>query len=335
MSTRYNDRLGICIPTYKRPDQLLRCVHSIIAAAEPYNVPVILADDSADETNTQAVAQLTRRYPHIIHHKNERNLGIDRNILHAIDLCPCEYAWSFGEDDRMKPQAIQTVLAALADGPSPPALVVPNYSMVNEDISLVIKERYVPLTADMRLPAAQFFRQLGWSVNFIGGCIINTALWSQVDSAKYVGTYFAYSGTILEAIRDHEVQMIAEPLVLQRSSSYHDKTWLDQTHAVFAGWEKLTGMLHSVYGEEACTSISADWYRMLGYNSFKMLCGQRSVSLYNLDDYRSRIRPLDRSRIYKLGAWLIAVGPPRIFQGLRRLWVWRRDLLSRRIAGYE
>ena len=52
----FNQRLGICIPTYKRPDQLWLCVQSVIAAAAPYDVPICIADDSAD--GMHEVAQL-------------------------------------------------------------------------------------------------------------------------------------------------------------------------------------------------------------------------------------------------------------------------------------
>ncbi len=111
--TGYNTKLGICIPTYKRPDQLRQCVDSIIASAAPFAVPIFIADDSTDETNAEAIAEIQGRYPHVIYEKNAKNLGIDRNILHCADICRCEYAWLMGEDDRMKAAAVSTVLDLL------------------------------------------------------------------------------------------------------------------------------------------------------------------------------------------------------------------------------
>jgi glycosyltransferase involved in cell wall biosynthesis len=50
--------LGICIPTYKRPDFLRRCVLSALDAAGDRPVRVFIADDSMDETNTALYGEL-------------------------------------------------------------------------------------------------------------------------------------------------------------------------------------------------------------------------------------------------------------------------------------
>src|SRR5579862_8549592 len=110
MKTDYNQTLAVCIPTYKRPDQLQQCVRSVIAAAAPYCVPIVIVDDSTDDTNRQVIADLQAQYEYIATERNTSNQGIDRNIVRSVDLCPCEYAWILGEDDRMLPGAIRTVL---------------------------------------------------------------------------------------------------------------------------------------------------------------------------------------------------------------------------------
>ena len=49
------------------------------------------------------VDAVQRDYPHLHHHRNPRNLGIDGNILHCVDLCDAQHVWILGEDDRMTP----------------------------------------------------------------------------------------------------------------------------------------------------------------------------------------------------------------------------------------
>ena len=44
--------LGICIPAYKRPDQLWRA-QSVIRSVEELAMPVFISDDSTDDTNMQ------------------------------------------------------------------------------------------------------------------------------------------------------------------------------------------------------------------------------------------------------------------------------------------
>jgi glycosyltransferase involved in cell wall biosynthesis len=89
-------QLAFCIPTYKRPDQLVACVRSIIQSGARFGVPIHIADDSTDETNVAAIAAVRAEYPHVVHHRNERNLGIDGNILHCVDVCDARYAWIMG-----------------------------------------------------------------------------------------------------------------------------------------------------------------------------------------------------------------------------------------------
>ena len=71
-----NKLLGICIPTYKRPDQLKLCIESIIQAARPFDVPIFIADDSVDTTNHAVLNHLARDYPHLFITANDENLGI-------------------------------------------------------------------------------------------------------------------------------------------------------------------------------------------------------------------------------------------------------------------
>lgn len=309
----HHTKLGICIPTYKRPDQLRQCVLSIIASAEPFAVPIFIADDSTDSTNAEVMAELQERYPHIIYERNSANLGIDRNILHSVDICRCEYAWLMGEDDRMKEEAISTILSLLERSAEPPAFLAVNYSSVDENISFVIKERLMAISSDCIKSAEAFFRDESPAIGFIGGCVINTALWRTVDPTPYLDTYFAHAGRILASVHGKNVQLVAQPLVLNRSGGAHVFTWSDDAYGVFEGWPKMVWLLEPIYGAEACRACVESFLRLHGLNTLRFLCAKRADNLYTLDIYRRTIRSGDYSPLYKLGAWLVALSPPRPF----------------------
>jgi len=321
----YNTRLGICIPTYKRPDQLRQCVDSIIASAAPSDVPIFIADDSADETNTALIAELQSRYPHIVYEKNPRNLGIDRNILHSVDLCDCDFAWLMGEDDRMKASAVPTVLAVLARLAEPPAFIAANYSSVDEHIAFVVKDRLLAISEDTVREAETFFRQEAPAIGFIGGCVINMQLWRMVDPAPYLDTYFAHAGRILASMYGRQVYLIAEPQVLNRSGGAHVFTWSDDAYGVFHGWEAVVHRLEPIYGPEACRACIESFHRMHGVNTIRFLCAKRADNLYNLDIYRRSIKSGDFSPLYKIAAFLIACAGPEPFDLYRRLLAARRQ----------
>lgn len=68
--------LGICIPTYRRPDFLRRCVLSAIASAEGQPLRIFIADDSMSDINTPVLSELTAAHPFVQVHQNAKNLGI-------------------------------------------------------------------------------------------------------------------------------------------------------------------------------------------------------------------------------------------------------------------
>jgi glycosyltransferase involved in cell wall biosynthesis len=309
----YQTQLGICIPTYKRPDQLRQCVLSIIASAEPFAVPIFIADDSTDATNAEVIAELQGRYPHIVYERNAANLGIDRNILHSVDICRCEYAWLMGEDDRMKPEGVSTVLAHLAEASEPPAFIAVNYSSVDEHISYVIKERLMMISADCVEDADTFFRREAPAIGFIGGCVINTALWRTVDPTPYLDTYFAHAGRILESVHGKQVSLVAAPLVLNRTGGAHVFTWSDDAYGVFEGWPRMVRLLEPLYGPEACCACLESFQRLHGLTTLRFLCAKRADNLYNLEMYRRSIQGGNHAPLYRLAAWLIALSPSKPF----------------------
>ena len=309
----HNPKLGICIPTYKRPDQLKQCVLSIMASAAPDAVPIFIADDSADATNDEVMAELQACYPHIIYERNAVNLGIDRNILHSVDICTCEYAWLIGEDDRMKEEAVAVVLARLASAAEPPAFLAVNYSSVDEHISFVIKERLMAITTDHVEEAETFFRSESPAIGFIGGCVINTALWQTIDPTPYLDTYFAHAGRILASLQGKQVHLVAQPLVLNRSGGAHVFTWSGDAYGVFDGWPKMVQLLEPIYGAEACRACIESFHQLHGLNTLRFLCAKRADSLYTLEIYRRSVRAGSHSPLYKLTAWLIALTSPKLF----------------------
>ena len=313
----YNRRLGICIPTYKRPDQLRLCIQSVIAAAAAHAVPIFVADDSADDTNSSAIQALQAEYSQIIHVRNPQNLGIDRNILHCADICPCDYAWLLGEDDRLLPDAVACVLKVLEK--SSPAFLAVNYSSVNEEVSLIIKEKLMDISADTNRSAEDFLRREAPAIGFIGSCVVNKALWDTIDPAPYLDTYFAHVGRILASVSGRRVLLIAKPLVLNRAGGAAAFTWSDDAYGVYTGWAKVIRRLEPLYGAAVCAECAAAFDRLHGLNTVRFMMAKRADRVYNLDIYRKFIQRSDRGLGHKLLARLVAEAPPILFQVLHSL----------------
>lgn len=323
--TTYNTRLGICIPTYKRPEQLEKCVESLIAAAAPFEVPIFITDDSADDTNTEVYARLHALYPHISVERNAQNLGIDRNILRCANICDCEYAWLIGEDDRMVPEAVATILPLLDQPEGAPAFIASNYCYVDEKVSLVLRENILGIEQDIQKSSALFFCEEAWAVGFLGGCILSKALWHSVDHEKYVGTYFAHVGIIMAYLKDKDVYLSARSLVKNRIGGAEVMSWSGDAYNVFYGWAKMSRLLVPVYGQETCEKAILNFENRTGINTFRFLMAKRADRQFDAEVYEKFIRNGSQGRLYKCFAYVVARTSPVPFRWLGAIWTFLRS----------
>jgi abequosyltransferase len=310
----YNRTLGITIPTFRRPEWLRVSIASIIEAARPFNIPLFVVDDSADDTNVGVVSDLHRSYPHIFHFRNDQNLGIDRNIARSIQICECDYAWLLGEDDLLRRDSVEKVMHAVGGGQSP-AFVAVNYTLLNEDYSAVLRERFVPIKRDESVKSDEFLRRWGWAIGFIGACVVNKDLWSRVEPARYFDTYWAHVGAIMESIFGLAVDVIADPLVLKRYGSPSVFSWSDSTFEVADGWERLLARLVPVYGEPTCREAIQSFEKVFGLHG-RFLVYARGAGLYDVEGYRKRILGRGLCPISVAGAWMIARMPRGLAKSL-------------------
>ena len=326
--------LGIGIPTYKRPDQLLACVQSIIRSAGGRAVPVTIVDDSTDDTNVGVVAQLRAAYPHIRHERNPANLGIDRNILNAVDVCPARYVWLMGEDDRVTPDAVPMVLAILENAREELPFVYVNYASVDETLTVVLKEKSLPLEDAARRRAEDFLPGEAWSIGFIGACVVNKRLWATAHREPYLDTYFAHVGMILEYLKGRELVMLAKPVVLNRCGTARIFTWTHSAFEVMYGWGRMMDALRPLYGDTLCNRATVAMDKAHGTGTMLWYGYLRADRAYSLQSYRTYIHPRPHPLLHKAGAWAIAVTPPWVFQTVRWALTHVRRRVRRNISGY-
>jgi abequosyltransferase len=325
--------LGVCIPTYKRPQQLRHAVRSIIRSAGSLGIPIFLADDSTDDTNAAVINELRNEYPLIHWHRNAVNLGIDGNILNAVNLCTCKYAWLLGEDDRIIPGAIERVMAAITHFTAPPQFILSNYSYVDEDFTMIIRESMVSFTDDHVVPIEEFMRGDAWAVGFIGGCIINKSKWQEVDQSKYIGTYFAHVGTILESLCGGEVLILATPSVYNRVGGANVFTWSGDTYGVYKGWDAMIERLGSTFPEDVCAACADSFRRSTGYGTLRFLAARRADNIFNMHVYNATVRHApDKNLRYKIAALAIALAPQYTFELARKRLNAKRRQVGREIT---
>jgi glycosyltransferase involved in cell wall biosynthesis len=303
-------------------------VQSAIEAGRSFGTPIVICDDSTDDTNASVLKELRASYPHLDVIRNQRNLGIDENIVNAMNHCPARYGWLLGEDDLLLPDAIRIVRGAIERGPPTPFLFV-NYAAVNEDYSRILKPAALALDEDREMDAAEFFENHGWAAGFIGACVIERAAWERVNVDRYIGTWFAHVGGIMEAARGRRVRLIARSLVWNRTGSADAFTWTGSMMNVLSGWKRLTHLLEPQYGPSFCRQAASQFERAHGLHSLAFLGYARAGGALTPELVAREIAPGDFPAAYKWCARAIARVPVSWCRAAHRVW---QRLNSRAVA---
>ena len=115
--------LSICVPAYDRSQCLDELLQSIILHTDQ-NTPVqiCVSDDAAPPATEAVVRRWQALYPHIVYHRNAENGGLDRNILKSVELADGDYCWLMGDDDKVEPDAVTSVIRKIEEFGRPTAL---------------------------------------------------------------------------------------------------------------------------------------------------------------------------------------------------------------------
>lgn len=306
--------LGICIPTYKRPDFLRRCVLSALDAAGDRPVRVFIADDSMDETNIALYTELRTRLDAITVHRNPINLGIDDNIQQAVDLCDCDYAWIVGEDDYFLPGSVQRVHDLLQATSN--AFIFANYAYVGDDENLGLGLALdVP---DGEIAGSEFVARHLWAAGFIGACIVDRRRWGDTDAAPYKGTYYTHVGRICELLArwGDPVRIVAEPCVANRVEGTDTFTWKRDSYGVFFGFKNMCEKVALLHPSVAAATLHAagGMAERYGWLNLRVAMRLRAEGGYDFSQYRRYLAPTITNSFKRLAFMLISITPPQFFK---------------------
>lgn len=134
---RRQPRLSICIPTFRRPDQLLEAIISAIEQdwAEPFEV--IVVDNDPDSTFAEvlreqlpAVERANFRY-----YVNTQNTGMFGNWNRSIELARGEWYTMLHDDDLLERNFASTMMGALIRHPEVEGLICRRRFFVGSQIA--------------------------------------------------------------------------------------------------------------------------------------------------------------------------------------------------------
>jgi len=205
-------KISICIPQYNRIAYLLRSLKQI--ENQNYkNIEVIISDDGSTDNTEETIKELQKDYKYsLVFHKNEKNLGYDRNYRKCIELASGDYCIVIGNDDTLyQPESIEFLVDFIKMNDYP-ELGFSNFVEDNNPGTIVQRA-----SSNSVLGSGKYVALKNYSCfSFVGGLIYKKTAFDKYNTDKHDGSIFSqmYLGCLMVA-SGCRLFSISEPIVLK------------------------------------------------------------------------------------------------------------------------
>ena len=110
--------LNITIPTYNRPNQLLRCITNILSSYNIENllpqIHITVVDNNSNYDVKHLLSNLNLNYSEFITlYKNPSNIGMANNFIKCFEYSVGEYTWIFSDDETINHFTLDNIIQHL------------------------------------------------------------------------------------------------------------------------------------------------------------------------------------------------------------------------------
>lgn len=222
--------LSICIPTFNRVEFLRYNLKSITDQfdADPALediVEIVISDNVSADGTKEMIASFVGKYPNITYHRNETNIGFDRNLNNAINLAGGKYCFTLGDDDALFPGSLSVLTKKILSTNIPYYLV--GRVGYSRDMTRAYPNEGVEMREDKVYDSlVDFVRSIGGYLNVIGifgGMSTHVFLretWTAfADLDKYIGTLQLHTHVFLRAFRAERFMVLRDLIVKTRGDN--------------------------------------------------------------------------------------------------------------------
>jgi glycosyltransferase involved in cell wall biosynthesis len=147
-------QISFGIPTYNRPNRLRRLLDTIYNQkdVELSDFEVIVSDNSTNNETEQMLSEHYGDKPNLIYHKNNENIGSERNIRQVFDLGTGNFTWLMPDDDFLSTnQSLITVInnIKLFDTRGNLTFAITNLRSEHIDLDIIYSEKLNPINNEI------------------------------------------------------------------------------------------------------------------------------------------------------------------------------------------
>lgn len=226
--------LSICVPTFNRRDLLRETLSSILPAAKRLGVEVCVSNNKSTDGTEDYLRTLEQEFRGVLTHVTQaEHTGIDRNMMSVICMGRGRYIYPIGDDDVLADGAIESLLAAIEDGPD---VLILNGWHTDAELTPQREHLVESIKGLTFSEPADAFAKL-WDKMPFGSFLAERGLFAQEYFYRYLGTSHAYTGAVWDALADKhaarrrvEIHCMSAPTVYIRGAQ---KSWAQNSAEIF------------------------------------------------------------------------------------------------------
>lgn len=238
-------KISVCFIQYNRINYLLESLE-IISKQSYSNIEIVISDDcSTDDTEEQILSLIpSYKFP-INYHRNQTNLGYDRNFRQAIELGCGDYCFILGNDDTIVGEtAIEEIVDFITKN-NFPDLGFTNYfeyATKDEIVKRASQTEVLGTGIDVALKYYNCF-------SFVGGLIFKKSTFTKYNTNLHDGSIYAQmylgcrmiiSGAILFSL---DKAYVGKDILFDNTQPY---SYRDKIAKSWKNFKIVDGGLHSV-----------------------------------------------------------------------------------------
>lgn len=308
--------VSICITSYKRIDELERCIKSVDSKYVDKIEVIVSEDKSPQREQIQAmVVDIAKTSPYHIHfNTNPENLGYDRNLKKLMTLAQGEYIFYMSDDDVIYPGVLDKLIDCIEKADNKPALIFsPFWYGPFHDLKRKYDESHV-------IPAGnESCIRYAYDAILFSGLIFRKDVIINLDAERFKNLNYFQVYMFLTVMFRHGAYYLDELMIDSVSdgenayggvTSSGTNSLLADRNSIFSNLEFNKGLFKAVqfFDTDCNANVFSAFAREYSNRTFGGLCRARRHGLKAYNEYWSKLKEaINLSPIAYAYYWFIAI----------------------------